>query len=182
VQEKNTKYMVAKAAEFSGALARESNGLLKDYIADQAANRCPLAECIHAAVEVGIVVPSILKAKLAEAGFTITNDVDHQDQHEALGYRTFDNLFRVLVHDASGAVVAMGASADHTDALLHAMLGYLREQDIARNKEVAQAEVEKNCLFIVDSVVAGKLAPDMGVQMLKTQGVPEDRAAEMLKG
>ncbi len=83
-------------------------------------------------IEVGVVVPSILRDKLAKAGFYINQDEDQQEKVH--GFKKLDHLYRVLIHDKdeNGAVVAMGASDDFADALLHACLGYVQERDVEK--------------------------------------------------
>jgi hypothetical protein len=87
-----------------------------------------LADAAFKAIEVGIVVPSRLEKELKAAGYFLLKD--EAEQLKRYGYKKLENLYRVLVLDGE-KVVAMGASADQPDALLHAILGYLRELDIA---------------------------------------------------
>jgi hypothetical protein len=84
----------------------------------------PVATAVRGSIEVGVVVPSILRAKLAKQGLTV-----HQDRASLAEYGFKDTtvLRRVLITDKAGNLVAMGASSDHDDALLHAMLGWFRE-------------------------------------------------------
>ena len=107
MQLKNTQYMLAKSVEFA---------------AD------PIAAIVRKATEVGVVVPSLLKAGLEAGGFRIEDDPQKHAEH---GYREFEHLERVLVHDKTGNVIAMGAASDFNEALLHAVLGYLRELEVA---------------------------------------------------
>jgi hypothetical protein len=95
-----------------------------------------LALAVRAAVvpEIKAVVPTLLRAALEKAGFAVNED---EDAHAEQGFKKLEHLYRVLIHAAAGEdgvagqVVAMGASSTADDALLHAVLGYLRERDIA---------------------------------------------------
>lgn len=97
---------------------------LKEMLDRCTAHPCPIHDAIEGAVRQGVVVVDLLEPALLKAGYVISDDPDEHAEH---GFRKFSNLVRVLVHDPSGAVVAMGASGDREDALLHACLGYLRE-------------------------------------------------------
>lgn len=75
-----------------------------------------ISKAIAQSIEVGVVVPSLLRSKLA----ALSLDVQYtQGKH----------LVRADVFD-SGVLIASGTSADQNDALLHAMLGYVRERAI----------------------------------------------------
>ena len=76
------------------------------------------------AIEVGIVVPSILRARLDEAGFTRVEDVAALADY---GFASLETLKRIVVTDAEGTIVAMGAAGNYDEALLAAVLGYARE-------------------------------------------------------
>jgi hypothetical protein len=84
----------------------------------------PLAVAVRNATEVGMVVPSILRAELDKGGFKV---VDDETTMAAYGFKSTKVLDRVLVTDKGGEVVAMGAASDHAEALLAAMLGWFRE-------------------------------------------------------
>ena len=87
-----------------------------------AASKGKVALCIEASTEVGIVVPSILRAKLTAAGF----EVRDEKFKDAAQKEEWKHLKQVTVWDGD-KLIAMGASGDAGDALLHAMLGYARE-------------------------------------------------------
>jgi hypothetical protein len=106
----------------------QSNNLA--FVIDQAQDdrqTHPIALAVRASIEVGVVVPSILRVKLAEAGFAVVEDDASLADY---GFKSTKHLRRVLVNDGDGQLVAMGASADHADALLHAMLGWFRENPL----------------------------------------------------
>lgn len=100
------------------------------FVIDQATDKrqkAPIGLAVRESVEVGVVVPSILRRHLEEAGLNLIED----DKAAAdLGFVAMTHLKRVLVTDADGTLVAMGASSDHDDALLHAMLGWFRENPL----------------------------------------------------
>lgn len=95
---------------------------------------------IHAAVrdatEVGVVVPSILEKNLTDYGFAIVKDDAALADY---GFATTKFLKRVIVNDGAGNLIAMGAAGDHGEALLHAVLGYFRENPVG--DEVAPAGI-----------------------------------------
>lgn len=113
MQTKNMAYLISKSKEIAA---------LKDLPQD------PFIAAINVATEVGVVVPSLFKAALKKNGFFVNED---EDSHKELGYRKFENLYRVLIQTASGNIVAMGASSDTGEAIVHAALGYVREKEIA---------------------------------------------------
>ncbi len=86
----------------------------------------PLAAAVRQATEVGVVVPSILRSELEDAGYQI---VDDEQKHLQQGFKPLKQLTRVIL-EKDGKVAAMGASHSLPDALLHAVLGYLRERDM----------------------------------------------------
>lgn len=88
----------------------------------------PVAAAVEQATEVGVVVPSLLRSALEKAKLRISDD---PKEHEKRGFDPLDKLKRVLIHGQGDTVIAMGASVDVPDSLLHAVLGYLRERDIA---------------------------------------------------
>lgn len=86
----------------------------------------PFSLAVRDSIEVGVVVPSILRAKLAEAGFAVVEDDAALAEY---GLASLKSLRRVMVND-KGVLVAMGAAGDHAEALLHAALGYFREHPL----------------------------------------------------
>ena len=84
--------------------------------------RRKVADAILAATEVGVVVPSILRAKLTDAGF----EVRDEKFKDAAQTQEWKHLKQVTVWKGPH-LIAQGASGDAGDALLHAMLGYARE-------------------------------------------------------
>lgn len=86
----------------------------------------PLALAVRDSIEVGVVVPSILRLSLAHAGFGL---VDDEVGLAAYGFRSSQVLKRVLI-SRDGAIVAMGAAGDEAEALLHAVLGWFREHPL----------------------------------------------------
>ncbi len=86
-----------------------------------------IALAVRGAVEVGVVVPSILRSRLKAAGFTLVADEAALADY---GFRSTSHLQRVIVSDKAGTIVAMGAAGDHDEALLHAMLGWFRENPL----------------------------------------------------
>jgi hypothetical protein len=90
-------------------------------------HRSPIARAVRAAIEVGVVVPSVLRTQLTDAGYNV---VDDQARLSEYGFASTKVLDRVLVTDSEGTIVAMGAAGDHDEALLHAMLGWFRENAV----------------------------------------------------
>lgn len=100
------------------------------FIINQATDkrqRAPIAKAVRDAVEVGVVVPSILRSNLEAAGYIVKSD--HASLAE-YGFRSTKTLARVLVVDGKNTIVAMGAAGDHAEALLAAMLGWFRENPL----------------------------------------------------
>ena len=96
-----------------------------DFVIEQASqHKHALAKAVRDSVEAGTLVPSILRQNLSKAGLKVAQD---QTTAAKYGFSALGVLKRVLVLDKQGAIVAMGASGDHDDALLHAMLGWFRE-------------------------------------------------------
>jgi hypothetical protein len=83
-----------------------------------------IGKAVRDSIEVGVVVPSILRANLAKAGYELADDKAAMADY---GFASLAVLKRVLVKDKHGEVVAMGAAGDPDEALLHAVLGYFRE-------------------------------------------------------
>ena len=95
------------------------------FVLEQAAaGSGAFAKAVRDSIEVGVVVPSILRAKLSDAGFTVADDKVAVADY---GFASLGTLKRVLVTHPKQGLVAMGASSDLDDALLHAVLGYFRE-------------------------------------------------------
>jgi len=86
----------------------------------------PFALAVRGAVEVGVVVPSILRRNLEAAGFTIVED---EAGLSALGFAGTRVLVRTVV-TRDGDIVAMGAASDASEAILHAALGWFREHPL----------------------------------------------------
>lgn len=112
----------------------------------------PIPEAVVKSIEVGVVVPSILKANLEAAGLIVD---DEHDSHAKQGYCKLDKLVRVHVHgDAKlhpecpanhtdpNCLIAAGTAADKGDALLHACLGFLRECEIKAAKDKGEKPQE----------------------------------------
>jgi hypothetical protein len=101
-----------------------------EFVIDQAKDERQesggIAIAVRDSIEVGVVVPSILRNELKAAGFEI---LEGDDEAAKFGFAELSHLKRVLVVE-DGLVVAMGASADYDDALLHAMLGWFRENPL----------------------------------------------------
>lgn len=124
MQKANTEWMVAAARRFNGAMPDN-----------------PFILAICGSIEVGIVVPSHLKAKLEAAGFSVIADDEDHAKH---GFRRLPNSYRVHVigpanvhPDHSGearTLIAAGVAPDEADALLHAALGFLRECQHAEDR------------------------------------------------
>lgn len=121
MQAKNTEWMVAAAKRFAGNA---------------------FADAVCESIEVGMVVPSILKAKLEARGYSVIADAADHKKH---GYRQLQNSARVhvigpaSVHpDHTGehrTLIAAGVAPDEADALLHAALGFLRECQHAADRD-----------------------------------------------
>lgn len=117
MQSKNMKWLVANAPKF--AAASPDNPFLK---------------AVAESIEVGIVVPSILKAKLLESGFAVVAD---DAEHKKYGYRVLPNNYRVHVigplnvhpdhSDENRGLIAAGMAPSEASALVHAALGFVRE-------------------------------------------------------
>lgn len=87
----------------------------------------PFAAAVAASIEVGVVVPSILRSQLKAAGFRVVEDVAALAEY---GFASLATLERVVVTDGAGGIVAMGAAGDHAEAILHAALGWFREHPL----------------------------------------------------
>jgi hypothetical protein len=98
-----------------------------EYVIAQATDKrqkSAIGKAVAASIEVGVVVPSMLRANLEDAGYTLVEDKAALADY---GFASLKSLNRVIVNDKDGIMVAMGAAGDHSEALLHAMLGYFRE-------------------------------------------------------
>jgi hypothetical protein len=89
----------------------------------------PIAAAVVACSEVGVVVPSLLRKALTDAGYAIVAD---DAEHAKDGFRELPNNCRCQLKDKTGAAVAHGVAADSASALLHAVLGYVAELDGAQ--------------------------------------------------
>lgn len=100
------------------------------FVLEQAQDKrqkAPIAGAVRDAVDTGQVEPSVLRSKLKAAGLKVITDEAGIAKY---GFAPLSHLQRVLVVDKTGLLVAMGASYDHDDALLHAMLGWFRENPL----------------------------------------------------
>lgn len=85
----------------------------------------PVAKIAVKASEAGILVPSILKKSLEDAGYKITY---HKEPGENAPQGDHTHGAWVLVKDKDGHVVARAYSHDKPDALLQAVYAWLREE------------------------------------------------------
>jgi hypothetical protein len=88
----------------------------------------PIAAAVVEATEVSVVVPSLLRAGLKRAGLTI---VDDDEDHANRGFRRLPNNYRVALMRGED-LLAHGISKSVPDAMLHAVLGYIVELDVAQ--------------------------------------------------
>lgn len=100
------------------------NWLIEQVSSDERDKKDKFLAAIADSIEVGVVVPSILRRNLTDAGFAIVEDKASMSEY---GFASLATLERVLITDSKGALVAMGAAGDPSEALLHAALGYVRE-------------------------------------------------------
>lgn len=124
MQSGNTKWMIAAAGRFAEVMPDN-----------------PFLKAVAESIEAGIVVPSILKAKLEAAGFKVSAD---DEDHKKHGYRVLANNYRVHVVGPANVhpdhaseertLIAAGVSDSEADALLHAALGFLRECQHAEDR------------------------------------------------
>lgn len=84
------------------------------------------ALAVRDSIEVGVVVPSILRANLKKAGYIVVDDVAKVSDY---GFKSLAVLKRVIIEDKNG-VVAMGAAGDYDEAITHAVLGWFREHPL----------------------------------------------------
>lgn len=95
---------------------------------DKRAKSDPFAKAAAESVEVGILVPSLFRAALERAGFRVVDDKAAVAEY---GFASLGILTRVLIVDPkTNDIVAMGASDDAGDAIVHAALGYFREHPV----------------------------------------------------
>jgi hypothetical protein len=118
---------------------------MKEFVKLAKAGKGALAKLVSGAVEAGIVVPSVLKAKLEEDGFTVQEkkrkvgvcvEVHHTLSHlESMGHKKAIEQIAAEERDPeaeadmdSTILIAYGFSSDAADALLQAMYAELREE------------------------------------------------------
>ncbi len=94
-------------------------------------DRFAVSRAIAESVEVGIVVPSVLRSKLEALGCIVEKNPGRQ----------FENVVQIAVKHGD-EIIAMGTSVDEADALLHAMLGFVRERNIAALEEQGMSKAE----------------------------------------
>jgi hypothetical protein len=97
------------------------------------------AKAVKGAIEVGVVVPSILRSNLQDAGFNVVADETTLAEY---GFKGTNVLKRVLVTNKDGRIVAMGAASDEGEALSHAVLGYFRENPVEDGEEIPEGVAE----------------------------------------
>lgn len=90
----------------------------------------PFADAVAASIEVGVVVPSILRRELEARDFKVVED---DAALAEFGINSMNTLKRSVVVDGD-VIVAMGAAGDHAEALLHAALGWFREHPTAESE------------------------------------------------
>jgi hypothetical protein len=110
-------------AEYEAQVRVES---LTAQAKDLATRDEPIRTAIRDAIEVGVVVPSILRTNLAKAKLTLVDDTASLAEY---GFASLATLKRVIVAD-KGTIVAMGAAGDPDEAILAAMLGWVREHPL----------------------------------------------------
>jgi hypothetical protein len=99
------------------------------FVVSQATGRQddPFGAAVAASVEVGMIIPSILRTRLQTAGFTVVEDKAALAEY---GIASTAVLSRVVVRDSVGDIVAMGAADGSDEALLAATLGWFREHPL----------------------------------------------------
>lgn len=107
--------------------AQESGRSLLVPHADSHASDAAFANAVNDSTEVGIVVPSILRANLAKAGFKVVDDAAKMSEY---GFKSSKWLKRVAVFDKAGTLLAMGAAPDVAEATAAAALGWFREHPL----------------------------------------------------
>ena len=96
-------------------------------------------KALKASVEVGVLVPSVFRRNLEDAGYLV---VDDKAAVADYGFASLGVLKRVLVVDEDGAIVAMGAATDAGEAIAAAALGWCREhplEDLEATTGIAEA-------------------------------------------
>ncbi len=83
-----------------------------------------LGLAVASSIEVGVVVPSILRRNLEDAGFGLVTDTAALSEY---GFKSAKTLQRTVIRDGAGVIVAMGAAGNQDEALLAAILGWFRE-------------------------------------------------------
>jgi len=108
-----------------------------EFVITQAnAGTSKIHKAVKDAIEVGVVVPSILRKNLEDAGLTIVDDEARLSEY---GFASMKHLKRVQVWDKTGHLIAMGAAGDFAEALLHAMLGYFRENLVPGTEQAPES-------------------------------------------
>lgn len=95
--------------------------------------RGPIGKIIASAVEVGVIVPSILRAKLKEAGY-VTTYHSGPGEHAPQGPHPHGAWVQVRLPQPGGEslLVARAYSEDETDALLQAVVACMKEEQASR--------------------------------------------------
>jgi len=97
-----------------------------EFVIDQITqNDAPFAVACRAALEVGILVPSLLRSSLESAGFRVLDDKKLKEH----GIPPMKHLHRAAVFDGDD-MIAFGAAGTTDEALLHAVLGWCRENKV----------------------------------------------------
>ncbi len=96
------------------------------------------SQAVKDSIEVGVVVPSILRKNLEAAGFKVVSDDASLSDY---GFASTKVLKRVVIFDKGGTIVAMGAAGDAGEAIVHAALGYMRENKVGEDEAPAPLAV-----------------------------------------
>ena len=100
--------------------------------------------------ELGLVIPSLLRANLEEAGFEVITDEtkEGQKRQEMMGYKPLDFLTDVVVakkvNRHESVLIAYGAAGDVQEAIIHAALGYVRERDVEHFGKILPNQFHKD--------------------------------------
>lgn len=97
---------------------------LKEFIDIANATDGPFSRIVRESIEVGVVVPSILRNKLQDAGFTIASNPGAQHGSWVKVFAPTQDATAV----AEGEIVAQAFSHDAADALLQAIYAELKEE------------------------------------------------------